>query len=138
MRMKWEMGYKKFKEIPLEESIIRPVYATPMARVAARKAQLDLSTIKGTGEYGRVTLDDVKIALYPFISKMPLQQTGKDKSSKYSNKNKKPRIPFSTPMARALAEKENIDLSTVSGTGDHGRITVDDIKNAVSLKRHLD
>lgn len=38
------------------------VAATPMARAAAKKAKLDLATIPGTGKFGRVTLDDVKIA----------------------------------------------------------------------------
>lgn len=38
------------------------IAATPMARAAAKKAKIDLSTIKGTGGFGRVTLDDVKMA----------------------------------------------------------------------------
>ena len=36
--------------------------ATPMARALAKKAKLDLSSIQGSGEFGRVTADDVKIA----------------------------------------------------------------------------
>jgi pyruvate/2-oxoglutarate dehydrogenase complex dihydrolipoamide acyltransferase (E2) component len=31
-----------------------------MARTTARNANIDLSTIRGTGESGRITLDDVK------------------------------------------------------------------------------
>jgi len=38
------------------------VAATPMARALAKKARFDLATIQGTGEFGRVTADDVKIA----------------------------------------------------------------------------
>lgn len=38
------------------------IAATPMARVAAKKAKIDLATIVGTGSLGRVTVDDVKIA----------------------------------------------------------------------------
>ena len=38
------------------------VAATPTARALAKKAKLDLSKIKGTGEFGRVTADDVLIA----------------------------------------------------------------------------
>lgn len=33
-----------------------------MARAAAKKAKIDLSTIIGTGKFGRVTIDDVKMA----------------------------------------------------------------------------
>ena len=38
------------------------VAATPMAREAAKKAKIDVATIQGTGQFGRVTLDDVKMA----------------------------------------------------------------------------
>jgi len=38
------------------------VAATPTARVLAKKKKIDLATIEGTGKFGRVTLDDVKIA----------------------------------------------------------------------------
>ena len=38
------------------------VAATPSARALAKKAKLDISKIKGTGEFGRVTKDDVLIA----------------------------------------------------------------------------
>ena len=38
------------------------IAATPMARALAKKAKLDISKIKGTGEFGRVTADDVKMA----------------------------------------------------------------------------
>lgn len=38
------------------------VAATPTARVLAKKAKLDLASIEGTGGFGRVTADDVKMA----------------------------------------------------------------------------
>jgi pyruvate dehydrogenase E2 component (dihydrolipoamide acetyltransferase) len=38
------------------------IAATPMARQLAKKAKLDLSQIQGTGQFGRVTADDVKMA----------------------------------------------------------------------------
>ena len=38
------------------------VAATPTARALAKKAKLDISKIQGTGEFGRVTKDDVLIA----------------------------------------------------------------------------
>jgi pyruvate/2-oxoglutarate dehydrogenase complex dihydrolipoamide acyltransferase (E2) component len=94
---------------------------------------MDLSTIPGTGEHGRITLDDVKVALYPIIkqkgdsitmvtkeSTPPLQSSGS------------PEISFATPMARVTARKENLELSMVKGTGVAGRITLDDVKNAVT------
>jgi pyruvate dehydrogenase E2 component (dihydrolipoamide acetyltransferase) len=38
------------------------IAATPTARALAKKAKLDLSKVKGTGQFGRVTADDVLIA----------------------------------------------------------------------------
>jgi pyruvate dehydrogenase E2 component (dihydrolipoamide acetyltransferase) len=38
------------------------IAATPTARALAKKAKLDLSKIVGTGEFGRVTADDIRIA----------------------------------------------------------------------------
>lgn len=38
------------------------IAATPMARALAKKAKIDLATIQGTGEFGRVTADDIRIA----------------------------------------------------------------------------
>jgi pyruvate dehydrogenase E2 component (dihydrolipoamide acetyltransferase) len=38
------------------------IAATPTARALAKKAKMDLSKIVGTGEFGRVTADDVRIA----------------------------------------------------------------------------
>lgn len=140
-RASWVLTYQKFQRKSsshqkenTDESRLRPIYATPMARVAARKADLDLSSISGSGEHGRITLDDVKIALYPLMSKRSVlpQQEAKDKASlNYS----RPTIPFSTPMARTLAEKENIDLSKITGTGEKGRITVDDVKSALMQRQ---
>lgn len=37
------------------------IAATPMARALAKKSKVDLSSIQGTGEFGRVTVDDVMI-----------------------------------------------------------------------------
>ncbi len=39
------------------------VYAGPSARRLARELGLDLNTIKGSGEKGRITKEDVKAAL---------------------------------------------------------------------------
>mmetsp|Transcript_27680 Transcript_27680/g.33841 ORF Transcript_27680/g.33841 Transcript_27680/m.33841 type:complete len:656 (-) Transcript_27680:148-2115(-) len=52
-------------DVPAEPSWVPAegvVAATPMARVLAKKAKLNLGNIKGTGQFGRVTADDVKIA----------------------------------------------------------------------------
>jgi pyruvate dehydrogenase E2 component (dihydrolipoamide acetyltransferase) len=45
--------------------------------------------------------------------------------------NKGDRV-FATPLARRIAEQNNVDLKAVSGSGPHGRIVKADIEKAVS------
>lgn len=40
-----------------------------------------------------------------------------------------------SPVARKLAEKENIDLATVAGTGPGGRITKEDVEKAIEAAK---
>ena len=42
---------------------------------------------------------------------------------------------FSSPLVRNIANQEGIDLSTLTGTGAHGRVTKDDILSAVEAKK---
>ncbi len=42
---------------------------------------------------------------------------------------------FSSPLVRNIAAQEGIDLSTLSGTGAHGRVTKDDILSVVEAKK---
>jgi pyruvate dehydrogenase E2 component (dihydrolipoamide acetyltransferase) len=43
----------------ISSSLEQPVYAAPYIRKLARKLNIDLSTIKGSGKHGRITEDDV-------------------------------------------------------------------------------
>src|SRR4051794_16303499 len=42
--------------------------------------------------------------------------------------------PRSTPTARKMAEEHGVDLSTISGTGDGGRVTRDDVEKHVGTR----
>lgn len=111
----------------------KPVYATPMARVTAQKAQIDLSGIQGSGDHGRVTLDDVKDILYPLLlEKTTRRQFVLPPAATTTASTLERRVPFATPMARKIARDANIELSTIRGTGDSGRITLDDVNLAVT------
>lgn len=70
----------------------------------ARRNNINLSTITGTGKGGRVTKEDVVNAL--------------------SSQGQKVR---STPAVRAFAKENNVNINLVSGTGPNGRVTRDDI-----------
>ncbi len=86
---------------------------SPRARRYAADFLIDLDKVTGTGgEVGRVTEQDVKNYL---------------ETSGYFDK----RI---TPAAFNVAKAEELELLAIEGTGDAGRITLADVRNAVAEK----
>lgn len=89
--------------------------ATPAARAMAKKLDLDLSLIEGTGANGRIHKNDVA--------------SFKDEIT--------PRI---SPLAKKIADANNIDLSKVSGSGYRGKIMKEDVLQYIepqSLKQDV-
>ena len=142
-------------ELALPEKMI---YATPMARAAARMANLDLKHVSGTGVGGRITLDDVKDVLYPLLfkeqeegqkqqrlSRQHGDYQGGSKSLKVHRETSsrpstlKPRsirthslkAQYASPMARKLANEHEIDLGTVMGSGPQGHILLEDVQQVI-------
>jgi pyruvate dehydrogenase E2 component (dihydrolipoyllysine-residue acetyltransferase) len=93
--------------------VATPVKPSPRARAFAKDFLIDLDKVSGTGgSVGRVTEADVKNYL---------------ETSGYNDKK-------ITPAAFNVAKKENIALLDVDGEGESGRITLADIRDAVSEK----
>lgn len=76
--------------------------ATPAARNMAKKKQVDLSMISGTGAKGRIHKEDVMMFM----------------------ENERPRI---TPLAKKIAEINNIDYTKIKGSGFRSKIMKEDI-----------
>ncbi|MDD4317316.1 MAG: dihydrolipoamide acetyltransferase family protein [Victivallaceae bacterium] len=86
---------------------------SPRARKFAANYLINLNNISGTGGgVGRVTEQDVKNYL---------------ETSGYHDKK-------ITPVAFELAKKEQLELLAIEGTGDNGRITIQDVKDAAAEK----
>ena len=86
---------------------------SPRARKFAQDYLIDLDKVPGTGgTVGRVCEQDVKNYL--------------ETSGYYDKKI--------TPSAFNLAKKENVELVAVDGSGENGRVTLADIKDAVAEK----
>ena len=105
------------------------VVASPMAKKLAEELGVDLSTVVGTGPNGRVTAGDVQNA-----------SSGAAPAKKAAAPTKPSWTPAAgviaaTPMARAAAKKAKIDLATIQGTGEFGRVTLDDVKIATGEKQ---
>ena len=86
---------------------------SPRARKYAEDFLIDLNKVSGTGgESGRVTEQDVKTYL---------------EASGYNDKK-------ITPVAFNVAKQEKLELLALEGTGENGRITLSDVKDAVMEK----
>ncbi|MER0282103.1 2-oxo acid dehydrogenase subunit E2 [Clostridioides difficile] len=83
--------------------VANKVKATPAARNQARKDNIELDKLIGSGENGRIHLVDVLNYL---------------KDSKVN----------ATPLAKRIAEDLNIDLETIVGTGYNGKIRKYDVE----------
>jgi len=86
------------------------VVASGYAKKVAGDMGVDLRTVPGTGEGGRIRAEDVKGA------------AAGGGASGY-------RLPpgSATPHAKKLAAESGLDLKTLQGTGNFGRITADDV-----------
>ena len=83
--------------------VANKIKATPAARSQARKDNIKLDRLIGSGENGRIHLVDVL---------------------NYLKDNK----ANTTPLARRIAEDLNIDLETIVGTGYNGKIRKCDVE----------
>ena len=110
------------------------VVASPLARKRAEELGLDLATIAGTGPGGRVTASDVEAAASgaaPAKAASPAAAAAPAKPAW----TPAPGVIAATPTARALAKKAKIELSTIQGTGEFGRVTADDVLIATGEKK---
>ena len=105
------------------------VVASPLAKKNAEALGIDISTVAGTGPGGRITAADVENAANGAAPKKAAAAPAKPSWTPAAG------VVAATPMARAAAKKAKIDLSTIEGTGEFGRVTVDDVKIATGEKK---
>jgi pyruvate dehydrogenase E2 component (dihydrolipoamide acetyltransferase) len=104
------------------------VVASPMAKKLADELGVDLTTVAGSGPEGRITAGDVQNAssgAAPKKAAAPAKPSWTPAAG----------VVAATPMARAAAKKARIDIATIEGTGEFGRVTVDDVKIATGEKK---
>lgn len=109
------------------------IVASPLAKKRADEAGLDLSTVVGTGPDGRITGADVEkaIASGGTAGKTVAKKSAESKPSWTPS----PGVIAATPTAKAFAKKAGLDISTIKGTGNFGRVTIDDVKAATGEKK---
>ncbi len=96
---------------------------SPAAQAAALLAGIDTSKIVGTARGGRISAQDVHQAMRPAAAAALkgtydlIAQTG----------------AFASPMARRLAARHGVDLTSLAGTGPRGRIGKADVLDAAGI-----
>lgn len=97
------------------------IVASPYAKKRAAELGVDLSRVVGTGPGGRIVEADVaKASASGGTVAAPAGASAPRTDGKV----------VATPDAKKVAKKEKIDLATVTGTGNFGRITADDVLKA--------
>ena len=95
---------KKDDQITYTKDDLKILRATPAARNFAKKHNINLLLVKGSGEKGRVHKEDVVL----------FKKEGHINAS---------------PLARRIAEIEGVNLKVISGTGPNGKIMKSDVMN---------
>jgi pyruvate dehydrogenase E2 component (dihydrolipoamide acetyltransferase) len=110
------------------------VVASPLAKKNAEALGIDISSVAGTGPDGRITASDVQNAASGAAPPAAAKSAAVAAPTKPSW-TPAAGVVAATPMARAAAKKAKIDIATIVGTGEFGRVTVDDVKMASGEKQ---
>jgi len=100
---------------------VSKVLATPAAKRLARDKGIDLAQVRGSGEGGMITRED----LLRFLEEKPAPKVMAPERVKAS------------PRARRLAQEQGVDLFQVPGTGPQGRITEKDLLDFLAARELL-
>ncbi|MFY8092858.1 MAG: 2-oxo acid dehydrogenase subunit E2 [Niveispirillum sp.] len=105
-------------------------HASPLARRLANRLGLDLSTLTGTGQKGRISQVDVEkvaaasrgtVVPAPVAEPVPEPQpTGPE--------------PHASPIAQKIARKLGMRLHGIQGTGARGRVSLADVQAAARAR----
>lgn len=101
------------------------IVASPLAKAVAKREGVDLKYVVGTGPNGRIVEKDVLEAKAAGVSGNASSAT----ASPTTATSPSGRV-LATPDAKKIAKKEKIDLAGLTGTGNFGRITADDVLRA--------
>jgi pyruvate dehydrogenase E2 component (dihydrolipoamide acetyltransferase) len=104
---------------------------SPGAQQLAQRLGVDLGRIDGTGRRGRITYQDVDQA------SKPARGVGGGSAVSIAPESAALDVYYASPLAKRLAVKHHVDLSTLRGTGPRGRISRKDVAAAAGVSADL-
>lgn len=100
---------------------------SPIAAKMAASLNIDLVEVKGTGQNGRIMVEDVR--------RLVDSRVEQEKKEEFELSSKK--LPM-TPKARQLAKRLDVNIADVDPTGINSLITAKDIEKAAIQRKALD
>lgn len=94
-----------------------PLQASPIARKLAQEHGIDLAKVTGSGRGGRISREDVEALIGSQAPAANGAQSGR---------------VMAAPAVRRLAYENELDLTTIRGTGAEGRVTRADVESALA------
>jgi len=115
--------------VPIGSKVVNTgrIVASPYAKKVASEMGVDLSYVQGTGPNGRIQAEDVTNAVSSGAPKAAVPAPAAAAAAPAPRRDGK---VVATPEAVKVAQAENIKLETVTGTGNFGRITAEDVLRA--------
>lgn len=109
----------------------KPAPVPPPVRQLAHRLGVDVAGIRGSGEKGAVTHDDVERAA-TLVAASAGTPAAQSTTAPRPASRPPSRRPSSSPRARRLAAEVGVDLGAVAGTGPGGAVTENDVRRAAS------
>ena len=99
------------------------VRATPLARRLALQQNVSISKLVGTGPRNKVIKSDVL--------SISLSSNSDNGAHNIKNSVAEPNRIFVSPLAKRVAKKSGLGLSSINGSGPNGRIVVHDVNSLI-------
>lgn len=120
-------GNGQIVQAAVEASVPETRLASPAAKRRARELNVVVAQVPSSSSDGRISIADVeRFAEASKTPEPPAQAAVAEKSAPSASVS---------PLARRLAQEAGIDPATIRGTGEHGRVTREDVEKAIAAQR---
>ncbi len=109
----------------LDPAIPPHVSISPAARRLALQRAVDVTKIRGSGPASRISFQDVDQASKPEVHRPPGAAVSIAATTADLDEH------FASAYAKVIAVRHSVDLSALTGTGPHGRVSRKDVMRAI-------
>lgn len=118
-------------ETAIAETRSQTIRASPRARKRAQELDVELAAVAGSGPEGAITVEDIETA--DGEEGMPKKGGGDMAGTATAESESRP--VRASPRARKQAQELDVELTSVTGSGPDGSITVEDVEETATEDR---